>query len=546
MPIDGCFIHHLVNELNDELLNFKINKIYQPNPLDIVLQLRGKNKDGLILNKQLLISSRLDSPKIYISTAKFSNPEVPNNFCMLLRKYIERGVINNIFQYLNDRIIEIHINAYNELDDEFTYILLIELMGRNSNIILLNNDYKIIDAIRKLPPSFENERTIIAHAIYSYPPVLKQVNPYADSFSNIYDLQGIAKPVLNALENIPLSEVKNYLSNNVSPIIYQTDKKIDIYYFPYLDDLNIIYQGNSISSTLEKYYELSNSTTSYDTANLEKTIKKEIKKAYHKLDNLNTDLAKANGTLKLNDTAILLQTNLYMVKKGDEQVTVYNFLNNNEEIVIKLDPLLDPSQNLKVIFNKIKKAKTALIEVKKQIDLLENEIKYLDDLLFQLSICNNTDLEEIKQELTSVCLLKNKNKQKKKNQKPKFTTYLVDDAVIYVGKNNYQNDYLTHKLASYKDYWFHAKDIPGSHVIVKSVDNKDDFILTENIIRTAANIAAFYSKAKDSSSVPVDYTMVKNLKKVPGIKGSFVTLQNQKTIYIDPDESLFKDYLKNL
>ena len=172
---------------------------------------------------------------------------------------------------------------------------------------------------------------------------------------------------------------------------------------------------------------------------------------------------------------------------------------------------------------------------------IKKEIEYLNTILFQLSIADNKDLEEIKLELSLNGYLKSNQKYKKKQQKIEFITYKVDDILIYVGKNNTQNDYLTHKIASSNDYWFHTKNLPGSHVIVKIPENDPNFIMSEKLIRAAANIAAYYSTGKTSSSVPVDYTKVRYLKKVPGMKGSFVTLQNQKTIYIDPDINLIKN-----
>ena len=196
---------------------------------------------------------------------------------------------------------------------------------------------------------------------------------------------------------------------------------------------------------------------------------------------------------------------------------------------------------MSLFYHKAKKASTAIVEVKKQIDIVLKEIEYLNTILFQLSIADNKDLEEIKLELSLNGYLKSNQKYKKKQQKIEFITYKVDDILIYVGKNNTQNDYLTHKIASSNDYWFHTKNLPGSHVIVKIPENDPNFVMSEKLIRTAANIAAYYSTGKTSSSVPVDYTKVRYLKKVPGMKGSFVTLQNQKTIYIDPDINLIKN-----
>ncbi len=542
MSIDGCFIHYLTTELNKEILNFKINKIYQPAPLEIVLQLRGKNETGLIVNKQLLISSKLDHPRIHLLTKKISNPEVPNNFCMLLRKYIERGVIKEIKQYQNDRLIELHINAYNELDDENTFILIFEIMGRNSNIILLNSENTIIDALRKLPPSFDNLRTIIPHAKYNYPSSTKSINPFNKEIPLLLDnLQGVSKQLLNTLNELDNSNILSFLNQEIKPVIFKTEKKLDFYAYPLSNDYEVISTHQTLSEMLEEYYNESLKTVNYNAVELEKTIQKELKKSNIKLSNLTLDLQKAKENLKYSNIGILLQSNLYKIKKGDNKVIVLDYFNNNEELEINLNPLLDPSSNLKAIFNKAKKASIAIVEVKKQIDIVLKEIEYLNTILFQLSIADNKDLEEIKLELSLNGYLKSNQKYKKKQQKIEFITYKVDDILIYVGKNNTQNDYLTHKMASSNDYWFHTKNLPGSHVIVKIPENDPNFIMSEKLIRTAANIAAYYSTGKTSSSVPVDYTKVRYLKKVPGMKGSFVTLSNQKTIYIDPDINLIKN-----
>lgn len=539
MPIDGCFIHYLTNELNNEILNYKINKIHQPAPLEIVLQLRGKNETGLIVNKQLLISSKLDSPRIHLLSKKISNPEVPNNFCMLLRKYIERGIINKIIQHQNDRLIELHINAYNELEDENSYILIFEIMGRNSNIILLNSDFIIIDALRKLPPSFDNLRTIIPHAKYRYPESNKQINPFIDEIPLLLDgVQGVSKQLSNTLNELEINQIKDFLNQPINPVIYRTEKKLDFYAYPLSSEYKIVSIHDSLSIMLENYYNDSLKTVNFNAVEIEKTIQKEAKKAALKYSNLVEDLEKAYKNIKYSDIGILLQSNLYKVKKGDKSVTVNNYLGNNEEIQIELNPLLDPSSNLKAIFNKAKKASKAIIEIQKQIDKVLNEIHYLNTILFQLSIANNNDLEQIKQELVLNGYIKSNLKTKKKPQKIDLLSYNIEDVIIYVGKNNTQNDYLTHKLAASNDYWFHVQKLSGSHVIVKVPENNPNYEMSERVIRTAANLAAYYSTGKTSSSVPVDYTKVRFLKKVPGMKGSFVTMVNQKTIYIDPDIEL--------
>lgn len=532
MPIDGCFIHYLTNEINQEIKNYKINKIYQTSNLDVLLQLRGKNDNGLIVNKQLFLSSSLDTPKFYLTKKKFQNPEIPSSFCMLLRKYIDRGIITNVSQVDNDRIIEIHILATNELDDEQQFVLLIELMGRNSNIVLKNNDGYIIDAIRKIPPTHEFLRTIIPKAKYVYPEATKTVNPFNLDDSeepNVNSFQGVSKLLCDVLKEKSPKEIKDFLNQKLDPVIYFNGKKKDCYVFNLSDENSAHYP--TICEMLDEYYSEGAKETNSSTNYLSKVIKKELSKNTHKLANLNDDLEKARENLIYNDYGILLQTNFYLLKKGQSEITVENFLTDNSMITIKLNPLKDPRANLALIFNKARKAKTSLSETAKQKEICEKEILYLETLLFQISIANNDEIENIKDEITKLGYIKSQSKFKNKNKKISFDKMIVDDHEILIGKCNTQNEALTHTIGLPNDYWFHAKDIPGSHVIVRC---KKDEVLSEAVIRAASNAAAYFSKAKSSSSVPVDYTRVRYIKKIPGQKGYHVTYTNQKTIYIDP------------
>ena len=546
MPIDGCFLHYLTDELNKNILNGKINKIYQPNPLDILFQIRSKGENGIVSNKQLLLSSRLDSPRINLSTKDYKNPEIPLPFCMLLRKYIERGEIVCIKQHNNDRIIELHISTYNELDDHVNYIIVAEIMGRNSNIILLDNNYIIIDAIRKLPPSLTNTRTIIPHAKYLYPNSSKTINPFlTTNFTDFKILEGVCKQLESSLSNKSNDEIISFLHQPINPVIWQINDKKEFYAYPLDNCSKVINSFPTLSSLLDYFYNPSISSSNYDASNMEKEIKKHLKKALVKKEKLENDLTNATNNICYNDLGILLQTNLYKVKKGDKEITVDNFLTDNTPVTIPLNPLLDPTTNLKNIFSKSKKAKTALVEVTKQLDIIEQEIDYLDTILFQISIGNNADLEEIRQELVDYGYITNKKKMKVKNKKIELTKFKIGNSIFYVGKNNLQNDYLTNHFARGNDYWFHVKDIPGSHVILKIEDNNPDYNLSEEEIRGGAMLASFFSKAKNSSSVPVDYTKVKNLKKIKGLHGSKVIITTRKTIYIDPSYDFIKEHLIN-
>ncbi|MCI6717016.1 MAG: NFACT family protein [Mollicutes bacterium] len=543
MSMDGIFVHYLVEEFNSFLAKGKINKIYQPNPLDIVIQIK---KDGATY--QLLLSASLDSSRLYLTKQTFVNPATPGNFCMLLRKYIERGIITNIKQYQNDRIIMFEVNTFNELGDNVNYHLIIELMGRNSNVILIDENNKIIDAIRKLPPSDATSRYIIPKASYELPIQENKVNPFTDNTDNVLldNIQGLAKNIEKEIVEYYHGEILAFLSKKVKPTIYQNGNKFDYYCF----DLNSYQMINNnfvtLSEMLDYYYNQYKKTINYSNSDLIKQVKRLITHQKTKLNNLNDDLLKAKDNIKFKDLGILLQANLYNVKKGMSSITVTNFLGSNEELTISLNPELDPSKNLKQIFTKGKKASNALIEVQKQIDKVTSEISYLEDIQSMIEFSTATELEEIKLDLFSNSeQYKNKVKKlAKKNKKLEIQHFTFQDVTIYIGKNNLQNDYLTNKLARNNDYWFHVKDSSGAHVIVSVPGNASDYQMNEETIRLAANLSAYYSKYSSSSSVPVDYTTVKYLKKIPGMKGYHVTYTNQKTIYIDPSYDLIKNYLR--
>lgn len=536
MAYDGVFIHYLVDELNKTLVGGKINKVYEINALDIILQIRVKNNLGKISNKQLLISSSLDMPCLFITDKKMQALDVPKNFSMVLRKHIERGIITNISQYENDRLIIITISSTSELGDSKDYKIMIELMGRNSNIILVNDKNIIVDAIRKLPPSEDAIRLILPKATYIYPNSSSNINPFnLDKNSNTYnDLQGISKKTLESIKGLNIS-IPEYLNLPIKPTIYENNNKYDFYILPIYLEKIVDDNFTSISNMLDTFYNVYKSVSTDKVKSLKKIVKNKITHFETKLANLEDDLEKAKENLKFNDLGILLQANLYKVKKGMSSITLEDFNNNFSEITITLDPLLDPSKNLKRIFIKGKKAKNGLSMIEIQINIAKEEIKYLDVIYNQIDFANSTDLDEIKEELIKGKYLKPQKQNKPKNKKININKYSINNNDIYVGKNNIQNEYITHKLSNSYDWWFHVKDAPGSHVLYKMPNST--YTLTEDDIRFCANLAASFSKFSKSSSVAVDYLQVKYIKKIPGIKGSEVTYTNQKTIYIDPNLS---------
>lgn len=544
MSTDGIFIHYLVEEFKTVLPKAKINKIYQPNPLDIVLQLRNNNK-----TYQLFLSASLDSARIYLTEQNFINPAVPGNFCMLLRKYIERGIIVNIEQYKNDRLIIFTVNTFNEMGDNINYKFIIELMGRNSNIILLHENDIIIDALRKVPPSDVNNRYIIPKAQYKFPFQEDKVNPFENtSIINYDNLQGVSKLAINEIKNFYLDNIPSFIYQKVNPTIFRIENKTDYYCFNLKthDDKNNLH-FESLSKMLDYYFNTYKKTINSTNIDLIKQIKRLLNHQVTKLSNLSSDLDNAKSNLKYKDIGVLLQANLYLVKKGMSEIEVSDFLHDGQNVVIQLNPTLDPGKNLKNIFNKGKKASNALIEITHQIEKTQEEIRYLEDVLSMVEFATNNELDEIKQDLllnSEQYKCKIKSKQNKKKNKIDIQHFNLEDVTIWIGKNNIQNDYLTNKLSRNNDYWFHVKDASGAHIVISIPHNLENYELSESIIRLSANLAAYFSKLGNSSSVPVDYTKIKYIKKIPGSKGYHVTYTNQKTIYIDPDFELIKHYLR--
>lgn len=552
MPLDGTFLHFLTNELNEEMRGFKINKIYQPSFNEILIQGRGKNKEGLFVSRDLYISCNLDKPKIYITSKKHNNPDVPLNFTMLLRKYIDRGIIREFKQYNNDRILEIVVDASNELGDSKTFIIIFELMGRNSNIILVNESYQIIDAIRKFVPSDTNTRTIIPKALYEFPKQTGFINPFSvDNLDNLdySNLEGCAKILQNELKEKGITNIKSFLTQQIFPTLYTFEKKID-FYFTHLDSLGALKEERfeNLSSLLEKTNESSDIVANYQVNNLVKHLRRILANKKQKIGNLEQDLTNANENLVYNHLGILLQSNLYLVKYGMKEVVVSDFMNDFKDVLIPLDPLLSPSDNLGKIFKKGKKASTAISKINEQLSITNDEIAYLEEVIEQLNYANNNDFEEIKTELTGLGYLKKKNEKKKaKGKKVILSKIQLNNTYLLIGKNNIQNEYLIHKIARKNDLWFHVKDAPGAHVVLFVPDNDDAYEPTEEEIRLASNVAAYFSKFSKSSSVPVNYTKIRNLKKIPKHQGYNVIYTNNKTIYIDPDEEIITKYnLKTL
>ncbi len=539
---DGIFLSKLQKELSI-IKSGRISKIIESADNEFIFQIRV-NK----MNLNLLLSYSQTYSRIHFTNKVVESINQVKSYTMFLRKHIGGYFIEDIYQYETDRILIMKLSGFNEMQDKNTKYLISEIMGRYSNMILTDENYVILDAL-KHDGIGEYNRTILPNAIYEFPKTEK-LNPYNYNkieMNQLFIDKKIDNPkdITNTFNGISLmlsySVFKNdYIANNfydyintdIKPsIIKGYNDQLDFYY----NNLNyeIIKQFNTLSELLDEYY--------YDldlkakikakTGDISSFLNKQINKLSDKIIKLNNELldSEKKDTYKLYGELLLSYPKL---KDKLDIVNIYNYYDNTY-INIKLDKKYDIIENSNRYYKKYQKAKKATSFIKEQIDICNNEIEYFNLLLSQLKFATLNEALDIQDELIkNKYLFKQLNNTKKKKEKPKLLTYIVNDTFISVGKNNIQNDYLTNQFSKASDMWFHVKDAPGSHVVIHS-DTLD-----ETLIRTAANLAAYYSTKSDSSSVAVDYTLIKNIKKIPGKKSCFVTYKNQKTIYIDPNIDL--------
>ena len=547
MAYDGIMMHQVKKSLIDTIQSGRINKIYQISKYELLFQVRANRK-----NYQLLISSHPMYARVQLTSLTYPTPEAPNPLTMLFRKLLEGGYIKEIEQIDLDRILKITFACHNELGDAIEYILYIEIMGKHSNIILVGKNNKIIDCIKHISPSMNTERFLQPGALYQLPPMVEKLNPFTSDFvedsqlTKIY--QGMA-PILSKEILYRIDQGKDF-----KEIMKQIDKSQDLYitkindkeYFHVIELTHL--QGITTKYALFDGLDLhfneidQKERIKQQTSNLLKFIQNEYQKNTTKLKKLKATLEDSENSDDYRIKGDLLYASLHLMQKGMISVEVDNYYDNTK-MKITLDPKLDPKANAQKYYQKYQKAKNSINVLHQQIELTEKEIDYFDSLITAMSQASYYDALEIKEELENEGYLKKKKQRNtiRKKKIPQFQKYLTKDGIeIDIGKNNLQNDYLTFKYAHRYDMWFHAKDMPGSHVIVKAQD------LDEYTIRLAAKIAAYYSKGKNSSSVPVNYTLVKTLKKPTSSKPGKVILDNYKTIYIDPDDEFLKELTQKL
>ncbi|WP_270326379.1 fibronectin-binding protein EfbA [Enterococcus malodoratus] len=557
MSFDGVFTHAMVRELKDQLVTGRISKIHQPYENEVVLVIRAQGK-----NRRLLLSAHPSYARIQLTEIAYTNPENPPNFVMMLRKHLEGAILEDIHQVENDRVVHFTFSKRDELGDLQNIVLIVELMGRHSTIVLLNKETgKILDAIKHIGHSQNTYRSILPGSEYIEPPKQEQLNPFHAPKEQVFKILSTAE-ILDGryLQQNFQGLGRDTAEELVFRLTQRPNEKMAVwaeFWQSVQDDLTpTVGTKNDKEFFAPLAFETLENTTAYDSLSTlldayygEKAEKDRVKQLgndlIRKVDNEikrnQTKLAKREKTLHDSENAEefrrdgeLLTTFMTQVPRGAESVELQNYYEENAPIVIKLNPALTPNQNAQKYFQKYQKLKNAVKLIYNQIAEAKDEIAYLESVLAQLEIAGPMDIEVIKEELVASGYLKRKRSKKNRKQTPSKPERFVasDGTEILVGKNNLQNDQLTLKQARKTDIWLHAKNIPGSHVIVKSNDPSEETLLE------AAELAAYFSKFRQSAQVPVDYVAVKHVHKPNGVKPGFVIYENQKTLFVTPEESL--------
>ena len=541
MSFDGFFLHHMVEELRTELLNGRIQKINQPFDQELVLQIRSNRQ-----SHRLLLSAHPVFGRIQLTDTTFENPAQPSTFIMVLRKYLQGAVIESIEQIENDRIVEITVSNKNEIGDDIQATLIIEIMGKHSNILLVDkSSNKILEVIKHIGFSQNSYRTLLPGATYIAPPSTEALNPFTIKDEKLFEIlqtqelsaknlqklfQGLGRDTSTELERQLLSDklttFRNFFKQETNPCL--TDKSFSCVPFSNkLDD-----HFSSLSQLLDVYYKdkAERDRVKQQASELIRRVENELQKNRQKLKKQEKELLATENAEEFRQKGELLTTFLHQVPNDQDQVVLDNYY-TNQPITIALDKALTPSQNAQKYFKRYQKLKEAVKYLTELIEETKSTILYLESVETVLNQAGLDEIAEIREELIQTGFIRRRQREKiQKRKKPE--KYLASDGktIILVGRNNLQNEELTFKIARKEELWFHAKDIPGSHVVISGNLNPSDEVKTD-----AAELAAYYSKGRLSNLVQVDMIEVKKLNKPTGVKPGFVTYTGQKTLRVTPD-----------
>ena len=541
MSFDGFFLHHMVEELRRELVNGRIQKINQPFEQELVLQIRSNRQ-----SHRLLLSAHPVFGRIQLTQTTFENPAQPSTFIMVLRKYLQGALIESIEQVENDRIVEITVSNKNEIGDHIQATLIIEIMGKHSNILLVDkSSHKILEVIKHVGFSQNSYRTLLPGSTYIAPPSTESLNPFTVKDEKLFEIlqtqettaknlqsffQGLGRDTANELENIlitdKLSTFRDFFNQETKPCLTETSFSP----VPFTNQVGEPF--DSLSDLLDTYYKdkAERDRVKQQASELIRRVENELQKNRHKLKKQEKELLATDNAEEFRQKGELLTTFLHQVPNDQDQVILDNYY-TNQPITIALDKALTPNQNAQRYFKRYQKLKEA---VKYLTDLIEETkvtILYLESVETVLNQAGLEEIAEIREELIQTGFIRRRQREKiQKRKKPE--QYLASDGktIIYVGRNNLQNEELTFKMARKEELWFHAKDIPGSHVVISENLDPSDEVKTD-----AAELAAYFSQGRLSNLVQVDMIEVKKLNKPTGGKPGFVTYTGQKTLRVTPD-----------
>lgn len=582
MPLDAICLGAVAHELNNKLVGARIEKVHQPERDEIVIQTRGNGE-----HLRVLCSIAGNAPRIHFIEAARENPAAPPMFCMLLRKHIQGAKIAAVIQPKIERMLEIHLDTTDEMGVPCTKKLVCELMGRQSNVILCGEDNRIIDALRRVDSGLSEKRQVLPGLFYREPPMQEKHDPFSLSGTGVVSaleqaekeqtldqflLQNLLgfSPLLcreicfratgetsKRIGQLTAQEKKNLISvyddfcayveeKRMQPFMITKNENKAVFDFSFLpitqyEDLMTVSKYNSFSDLLAAFYEKKGKVERMvrRSQDLQKLIANARDRVSRKITIQQKELAATQDRDKRKRMGDLITANLYQLEKGMNKVKVIDYFDEScSEVEIALDVRLTPQQNAQKYFKLYNKAKTAERVLTEQIEQGKQDLSYLESVLESLHQAENErDLAELREELTQTGILSAKQTKNKKGAIKKAAAkpvhYRTSDGFdVFAGKNNIQNDLLTLKTALKTDIWFHTQKIHGSHVILV-IDQKEP---TDTAITEAAMIAAFHSKAKHSSKVPVDYTPVKQIKKPSGAKPGMVIYHTYKTVYVTPEE----------
>ena len=562
MSFDGIFTHLIIEELKTTLINGRINKIHQPYEQELILNIRSQGK-----NHKLLISAHPSFARVQLTNVQFNNPDSPPNFLKMMRKFLEGSILSQIEQMENDRVIHFHFIRRDELGDLQNVVLIAELMGRHSNIILVNKESaKVMESIKHIGFSQNTYRTILPGSQYIAPPAQEAKNPFTASDMYVFDclsnaqaidhkllqekFQGLGMDTARELAyrisqrpNEKLPAWKEFFEQlkSLSPTIAQAGEKeffTPIAYETIPDNRQSFVDLNSL---LDAFYhdKAQRDRVKQQSGALLHRVRSEIHKNENKIEKLNETIQESEQAEIYRQFGEILTAYVSTIARGADKVSLHNYYDENNALVeIKLDPAISPQANAQKYFQRYQKLKAGVKIVQQQIQEAKEQIGYLESVETMLENAQPMDLPIIQEELLASGFVKLKTKDRKKTKPSKPQRFVSSDGTsILVGRNNLQNDQLTLKTAKKTDYWLHAKNIPGSHVIIQS-ENPTDETVTE-----AGILAAYYSKYRMSNLVPVDMIQVKHIRKPNGSKPGYVIYEGQRTINVTPDQALVEKLL---